>query len=56
MPGLPPGERYKAVALSYIEQDESQDPEFLDRIQSSGTEFTLSAGEKKRLTLTPVAR
>jgi hypothetical protein len=33
--GLPPSERYLAVATDYLEDDEHYDPEFLERMRSA---------------------
>ena len=52
---LPPA-RYRAVALDVLEQDEFQDPEFLQRIEAFATEFSLSEDEKETIALTPIAR
>lgn len=48
---LPPGERYLAVAVDYLEQGEQQDPAFLERIKARATSLTLGDGEKKTLDL-----
>jgi hypothetical protein len=47
--GLPPGERYLAVAMDYLEDGEAEDPEFLERIRSSALGFTLAEGERKTI-------
>jgi carboxypeptidase family protein len=48
--GLPPGD-YDAVALDYVEPGESSDPEFLERIRSKATPFSVNEGETKTLDL-----
>ena len=52
---LPPA-RYRAVAIDVLEQDEFQDPEFLQRIEGSATSFSLGEDEKRTIALTPIAR
>ena len=53
---LPPGERYLALAVDYLEQGEFQDPAFLERMKGRATAFSLSEGENKTLDLTLVQR
>ena len=53
---LPPGERYLALAVDYLEQGEFQDPVFLERMKGRATAFTLNEGENKNLDLTLVER
>jgi hypothetical protein len=53
---LPPGERYLALAVDYLEQGEFQDPAFLERMKGRATTFALSEGENKTLDLTLVER
>ncbi len=53
---LPPGERYLALAVDYLEQGEFQDPLFLERMKGRATAFTLNEGENKNLDLTLVER
>jgi hypothetical protein len=53
---LPPGDRYLAVAVDYLEQGEFQDPSFLERMRSRATAFSLNDGENKNLDLTLVER
>jgi hypothetical protein len=53
---LPPGERYLALAVDYLEQGEFQDPVFLERMKGRATAFSLSEGENKNLDLTLVER
>jgi hypothetical protein len=48
--GLPPGQYY-AIAVDYIEQGDSNDPEFLDRVQQRATRFSLNDGETKTVDL-----
>jgi hypothetical protein len=47
---LPPG-RYLAVALEYLEEGQSEDPEFLEALRPLATRFTLAEGETKTLDL-----
>jgi hypothetical protein len=54
--GLPPDQRYLALALDYIEDGEEQDPEFLERIRERATSFSLSAGGRQSLQLDPITR
>ncbi len=49
--GLPPGERYLAVAVDYLEDEEGDDPDFLARMKDQGTRFTPIAGERITLDL-----
>jgi len=53
---LPPGERYLAVAVDYLEQGEFQDPLFLERMRGRATAFSLTDGENKNVDLTLVER
>jgi hypothetical protein len=53
---LPPGERYLALAVDYLEQGEYQDPAFLERMRGRATAFSLSEGENKNVDLTLVER
>jgi len=54
--GLPPGERYLAVATDYLEDGEHFDPEFLERVRGSATPFSLDEGGALSLQLTVIAR
>jgi protocatechuate 3,4-dioxygenase beta subunit len=47
---LPPGD-YFAIALDYVEQGASTDPEFLDRIKDRATDFSINEAETKTLDL-----
>jgi hypothetical protein len=53
---LPPGSRYLAVALDYVETGEQFDPDFLRRATNVATSFTLGEGEMKAIELPLVAR
>jgi hypothetical protein len=53
---LPPGERYLAVAVDYLEQGEFQDPAFLERMRGRATAFSLGDGDNKNLDLALVER
>jgi hypothetical protein len=48
--GLPPGD-YLALAVTYIEPGEANDPEFLQRAQTAALGFALVDGETKTLDL-----
>ena len=54
--GLPPHQRYLAVAVDFIEQDEPQSPDFLQRAKAAAATFSLSAGDQKVLDLPLVVR
>ena len=54
--GLPPGERYLALALDYLEDGDEQDELFLDRLRSRATTFSLSEGEQRSIYLDLVSR
>jgi hypothetical protein len=54
--GLPPAARYVAIALDYLEEDEYQDVEFLDRIRPRATAFSVGEGEKASIELSLVRR
>jgi hypothetical protein len=47
---LPAG-NYLAIALDYMEEGDSSDPEFLARVRDSATKFGLGEGESKNLSL-----
>jgi hypothetical protein len=47
---LPPGSYY-AIAVDYAEPGESNDPDFLERVRSKATTFSLNDGEAKTLDL-----
>ena len=49
--GLPPGERYLAVAVRDIEEGQEDDPDFLQQIQNQATPFDLGVDEKRLLDL-----
>jgi hypothetical protein len=54
--GLPPSERYLAVATDYLEDDEQYDPEFLERMRSTAVEFSLNDVENRVLDLKVIER
>jgi hypothetical protein len=54
--GLPPAERYLAVAADYLDDGEHYDPEFLERIRGTAIEFSLEDAERRALDLTVVER
>ena len=49
--GLLTNVQYRAVAVSYLEPEESQDPEFLKKMRTASVPFELRDGEKKTLDL-----
>lgn len=56
MRGLPPGERYLAAAIDYLEDGEEQDPQLLERLRSRATAFNLGEGEQRSIQLDVVGR
>ena len=48
--GVPPG-AYLVIALDYLDQNEWNDPEFLEKIRSKATPFSLNEGETKSVDL-----
>lgn len=48
--GLPPGSYY-AIAVDYIEPGDASDPEYLERVVSKATRFSIAEGETKTLDL-----
>jgi hypothetical protein len=54
--GLPPAERYLAVAVDYLEDGEHYDPEFLELMRGSATEFSLDDLKDRALDLRVLAR
>ena len=56
IPGLLTNTEYRAVAVSYLESEESQDPAFLAKMRSSSVRFELRDGESKTLDLPLVQR
>jgi hypothetical protein len=53
---LPPDDAYLAVAVDYLENGESADPQFLAQMRGRATRFSLSSGESKALDLPLLAR
>ena len=47
--GLPGNERYMAAAVEYLEQGEADDPQFLERMRTGATTFSLNEGERKTI-------
>lgn len=56
IPGLLTNTEYRAVAVSYLEPEESQDPAFLAKMRSSAVRFELRDGERKTLDLPLIQR
>jgi hypothetical protein len=54
--GLPPDERYFAVAVNFLEEGEEQDPQFLERLRSQATTFSLRDGEQRSIYLDPISQ
>jgi hypothetical protein len=54
--GLPPNERYNAVAVDYLEDGEEQDAQILDRLRARATTFSLNEAEQRSVVLDPIAR
>lgn len=54
--GLPPGQRYLALATDYLEDGEHNDPEFLTRMREVAVRFSLDEAEKRALDLTVTER
>jgi hypothetical protein len=54
--GLPPGERYLAAALDYLEDGEEQDRPLLERLRSRATSVTLGDGEQRSIQLNVMSR
>jgi hypothetical protein len=48
--GLPPGE-YLLIAVDRVDPGESTDPEFLERVRTKATRFSLLEGETKSIDL-----
>ena len=53
---LPPGQRYLAVAVDYLEDGEANDPEFLGAMKGKASAMTLGDGESKSVSLKLVTR
>jgi len=54
--GLPPGVTYLAAAVSYLEEGEAQDPEFLRQLRDRASTVSLRDGETKTVELRVVER
>lgn len=54
--GLPPAERYLAIAADYLDDGEHYDPEFLERVRNTATEFSLGDAQTRALELTVLQR
>ena len=54
--GLPPDERYLVVAVDYLEDNEAQDPDFLNALRTRATSVMLREGAATNVTLAPVQR
>jgi hypothetical protein len=56
IPGMPPNEEYRAIAVDYLEEGEETDPEFLKRMRDRATRFSLREGEQRTLDLRLIQR
>lgn len=56
IPGLPPDETYRAIAVDYLEDGEESDPEFLQRMRERATRFSLREGEQQAIELRLIQR
>ena len=54
--GLPPGDRYLAVAVDYLEEGGASDPEFLDLMKNRATRFRLEQGASATVDLKLIER
>jgi hypothetical protein len=54
--GLPPGERYLAVAVDFLDDGEATDPEFLEQMRTRGAGFSLADAERRSLDLRLIQR
>jgi hypothetical protein len=54
--GLPPNDRYLALAVDYLEDGEAADPQFLEQMRSRATTFSLTDGERRTIDVRLVAR
>lgn len=54
--GLPPGVGYLAAAVSYVEEGEAEDPEFLAGLRDRATSVSLREGETKTIELRVIER
>ena len=54
--GLPPNDRYLAIAVDYLEEGGAGDPEFLDLIKNRATRFSLEEGASATVDLELVER
>ena len=54
--GLPPDDRYLAVAVDYLEEGGGADPEFLDLIKNRATRFSLGEGASATVNLKLIER
>jgi hypothetical protein len=51
-----PAGEYVAAALEYLEEGEQDDPQFLERLRSRGTSFSLIEGQQRAIQLDAIAR
>ena len=54
--GIPPHQAYLAVALDYLDDGETQDPEFLESLRDQATRFSIDFGESRTVGLRLVQR
>jgi hypothetical protein len=54
--GLPPHQRYLAVALDYVDSGEHLDPAFLESLKPHAASFSLAEGEPRSVNLPLITR
>ena len=54
--GLPPGARYFAAALDYLEAGEEQNRQLLQQLRSRATSVSLGDGEQRSIQVDLIAR
>jgi len=54
--GMPPNDRYLAVAVNYLEEGGASDPAFLESIRGRASRFSLDEGASATVDLTLVER
>jgi protocatechuate 3,4-dioxygenase beta subunit len=54
--GIPPHQSYLAVALDYLDEGETQDPEFLEGLRDQASRFSIDYAESRNVALRVVTR
>jgi hypothetical protein len=54
--GLPPHQSYLAVAVDYLDDGETQDPEFLEGLRDRAARFSIDYGDSRTLGLQVLER